>query len=188
MTKFTWYTDLNKIQHTCYDYNRMVKVCINTADKAVTYYKGDSTPLFTQMYDVGSDIELLKEECEEYLSRIHLDFNLKDIGMNENYIKCEYPLVGKTGGLFEKPAQEEIIEQFQNKIKAEQINQDMDFINKVAIEAMKEALKTLSMKQGEPQDMIFKGVSTYCYSLGKAMLEQSKKVRAELINKDTQND
>ena len=55
MTKFTWYTDLNKIQHTCYDYNRMVKVCINTIQQYVNEFtyrynlRNSTTPIFSHI-------------------------------------------------------------------------------------------------------------------------------------------
>lgn len=67
-------------------------------------------------------------------------------------------------------------------LKEQQIKQDLEYLDKVALEAMKEVLKTFSdTNHGEHQKTVFNGVSVYCYNLAKAMLTQSKLVGQELL-------
>jgi len=86
MTKFTWLNGYRDTIHICSCDDISATAEINTINGITTFYNKYHQPLMSNLSrykEIGLDEA--KKECEEYLSRIHLYFNLKDIEMNENY-------------------------------------------------------------------------------------------------------
>jgi len=132
MTKFTWLNGYRDTIHICNCDDISATAEIDTINGITTFYNKYHQPLGQLMSNLSryKEIGLIeaKKECEEYLSRIHLDFNLKDIEMSENYINCDYPAIG--GGVTDACRGEETKHNLQDLIITKDDLQQLKVLDK----------------------------------------------------------
>lgn len=95
MSIFTWLNGYKDTIHICSCDDISATAEIDTINGIHAFYTKKRTPLMTNSGKTisANNLDEHKKECEEYLTRIHLDFNLKEHKMtNENQTKDDIDL------------------------------------------------------------------------------------------------